>query len=68
MLVALSSVAATSLSDIVCGFHVAGCCIETTRFGPKGLGSLAQVLTWVVAFYRPSGLKDRQKANMLMVS
>jgi len=24
------SVAATSLSDIVCGFHVAGCCIETT--------------------------------------
>ena len=24
------TVAATSLSDIVCGFHVAGCCIETT--------------------------------------
>ena len=29
----LVSVAATSLSDIVCGFHVAGYCIETTS-GP----------------------------------
>ena len=27
---AVSSVGATSLSDIVCGFHVAGSCIETT--------------------------------------
>jgi len=26
----VSSVAATSLSDIVCGFHVAACCIKTT--------------------------------------
>jgi hypothetical protein len=27
---AVSSVEATSLSDVVCGFHVAGYCIETT--------------------------------------
>ena len=26
----MSLVAATSLSDIVCSLHVAGCCIETT--------------------------------------
>ena len=26
----VSAVAATSLSDIVCDFHAAGCCIETT--------------------------------------
>ena len=32
-------VAATSLSDIVCGSHVAGCCIETTSDPVPSFGS-----------------------------
>ena len=41
----VSSVAATSLSDIVCGFHVAGCCTETTSDPTKRL-TLAQPRNW----------------------
>jgi hypothetical protein len=30
--------------------------------GPKGLGSLAQALAWVVVWFGAWGLKDREKA------
>ena len=46
-----------------------GSAFYVAQFRPQAPWKLSpQVLTWVVVFYRPPGLKDRQKAKTLMVS